>query len=103
VLAPVIAGDRIVLNPVEDLRLNYDPEFPQDVRFYAIRNASDPQIPDPSADIKAANKTAGEIYSEYGAFTTAASAIASWAVIDAAINKGAAKKSAAKAKARKHK
>jgi nucleoside phosphorylase len=73
------------------------------VRFYAIRNASDPQIPDPSGDIKAANKTAGEIYTEYGAFTTAASAIASWAVIDAAINKGAAKKPAAKAKARKHK
>jgi nucleoside phosphorylase len=71
------------------------------VRFYAIRNASDPQIPNPSGDIKAANKTAGEIYTEYGAFTTAASAIASWAVIDAAINKGAARKSAAKAKTSK--
>ena len=63
-----------------------------DLRFYAIRNASDPQIPDPSGNIKAAKQTAGEIYMKYGAFTTAASAIASWAVIDTAINKGSTNK-----------
>jgi nucleoside phosphorylase len=67
-----------------------------DLRFYAIRNASDPQIPDPSGNIKAAKQTAGEIYMNYGAFTTAASAIASWAVIDAAINKGSTNKNSTK-------
>ena len=72
-----------------------------DLRFYAIRNASDPQIDDPSGNIKAAKKTAGDIYSEYGAFTTAASAIATWAVIDAAINKAGAKKSAARRQSNK--
>jgi nucleoside phosphorylase len=54
--------------------------------WYAIRNASDPQIADPSGDIKAAEHQAGQIYSEWGAFTTAASAIASWAIIDARFN-----------------
>ena len=67
-----------------------------DLRFYAIRNASDPQIPDPSGNIKAAKQTAGEIYMKYGAFTTAASAIASWAVIDTAINKGSTNKNPTK-------
>jgi nucleoside phosphorylase len=67
-----------------------------DLRFYAIRNASDPQIPDPSGNIKAAKQTAGEIYMKYGAFTTAASAIASWAVIDTAINKGSTNKNSTK-------
>jgi nucleoside phosphorylase len=72
-------------------------QFPH-IRFYAIRNASDPQIPDPSKNIEAAKQQAGEIYLKYGAFTTAASAIASWAVIDAAINKGSAKGTPAKGK-----
>jgi nucleoside phosphorylase len=52
-------------------------------KWYAIRNASDPQMPDPSGKISEAEKQAGEIYSKYGAFTTAASVIASWAVIHA--------------------
>jgi hypothetical protein len=56
-------------------------------KWFAIRNASDPQIPNPDHDIKAAGKQASDIYSEYGAFTTAASAIATWAVIDTIINK----------------
>jgi nucleoside phosphorylase len=79
-------GDAMVANALQ--------QFP-DLCFYAIRNASDPQIPDPSGDIQAAKQQAGEIYSKYGAFTTAASAIASWAVIDAAINQGSAKTSPA--------
>jgi hypothetical protein len=80
-------GDAMVANALQGF---------SDLRFYAIRNASDPQIPDPSGNIAAAKKEAGEIYSKYGPFTTAASAIASWAVIDAAINKGTGKKSAAR-------
>jgi hypothetical protein len=56
------------------------------VKWYSIRNASDPQIPNPSRDIQAAAQQAGEIYTEYGAFTTAASAIATWAVIETTFN-----------------
>jgi nucleoside phosphorylase len=52
------------------------------VRWFAIRNASDPQIPNPTDDIKAATKASGEIYAKCGAFTTAASVIATWALID---------------------
>jgi hypothetical protein len=51
-----------------------------------VRNASDPQIPNPSGDIEAAQHKAGQIYAEWSAFTTAASAIAPWAIIDAAFN-----------------
>jgi nucleoside phosphorylase len=56
-------------------------------QWFAIRNASDPQIPNPSHNIEEASKQASEIYSQYGALTTAASVIAAWAVIDATINK----------------
>ena len=58
----------------------------KNLKWFAIRNASDPQMPNPNNDIEAAQKAAGEIYSKYGAFTTAASVIASWAIIDAIIN-----------------
>jgi C1A family cysteine protease/nucleoside phosphorylase len=64
------------------------------LQWYSIRNASDPQIANPNHDIKAAQKQAGEIYAKYGAFTTAASAIATWAVIDAAINQSTTNKTA---------
>jgi hypothetical protein len=57
------------------------------IHSFAIRNASDPQIPNPDNNIEAAGKQASEIYSRCGAFTTAASVIATWAVIDAIINK----------------
>jgi hypothetical protein len=57
------------------------------VDWYAVRNASDPQIPNPGGDIHAANHKAGQIYAEWGAFTTAASAIASWAIIDTRFNR----------------
>jgi hypothetical protein len=52
-----------------------------------VRNKSDPQIPNPGGDINAANHKAGQIYAEWGAFTTAASAIATWAIIDARFNR----------------
>ena len=57
------------------------------LKWFAIRNASDPQIPNPDKDIKAAKKQSGDIYSKYGAITSATSIIATWAVIDALINK----------------
>jgi nucleoside phosphorylase len=56
-------------------------------QWFAIRNASDPQIPNPNHNIEEASKQASEIYSRYGALTTAASVIATWAVIDTIINK----------------
>jgi nucleoside phosphorylase len=49
--------------------------------WHAIRNASDPQITVTAGDIAAAEKLAGNIYLKYGPFTTAASAIATWAII----------------------
>jgi hypothetical protein len=56
--------------------------------FHAIRNASDPQIPNPNNDIKAADKQAAQIYAKYGGLTTAASVIVSWAVVYAAAQEG---------------
>jgi hypothetical protein len=56
-------------------------------KYFAIRNASYPQIPNPNRSIQEAGKQAFEIYSRYGALTTAASVIATWAVIDTIINK----------------
>jgi len=56
-------------------------QFPN-VAWYAVRNASDPQIPEPAGvTYTEADKEAGNIYKDYGAFTTAASAIVSWAII----------------------
>jgi nucleoside phosphorylase len=61
-------------------------QFPH-VKWYAIRNASDPQIPAPhianhsDPAYKQADHEAGNIYKDYGAFTTAASVIAAWAII----------------------
>jgi len=60
--------------------------FTSKLKWFAIRNASDPQIPNPNNNIEAASKEASNIYSKYGAFTTAASVIASWAIIDSIIN-----------------
>ncbi|MGA2424097.1 MAG: hypothetical protein ABSG07_08850 [Terriglobales bacterium] len=67
-------GDAMVGNALK--------QFP-DMKWHAIRNASDPQIPNPSGNIEQAKQEAGQIYSKYGAFTTAASVIATWAVIQA--------------------
>jgi len=55
------------------------------LKWFAIRNASDPQMPNPNNYIQAAEQQAGVIYSKYGAFTTAASVIATWAVISVAV------------------
>lgn len=67
-------GDAMVGNALQ--------QFPN-LKWHAIRNASDPQIPNPSNNIEQAKDEAGQIYSKYGAFTTAASVIATWAVIQA--------------------
>ena len=56
------------------------------VKWFSIRNASDPQIANPDHDIEAAKQKAGQIYARYGAFTTAASVIATWAMIDSECN-----------------
>jgi hypothetical protein len=68
-------GDAMVGNALQS--------FPQ-ISWYSIRNASDPQIPNPNHDISEANKEAAQIYASYGGLTTAASLIATWAVIHAA-------------------
>jgi hypothetical protein len=52
--------------------------------WYSIRNASDPQIANPEKNIEQAGKQAASIYARYGGLTTAASVIATWAVIHAA-------------------
>jgi hypothetical protein len=49
--------------------------------WYAVRNASDPQIPNPDNDIEAADKQAAQIYAKYGGLTTAASVVTSWAIV----------------------
>jgi hypothetical protein len=51
--------------------------------WHAIRNASDPQIANPSNNIEEAAKQAAVIYAKYGGLTTAGSLIATWAVIEA--------------------
>jgi Phosphorylase superfamily len=72
-------GDAMVGNAMQNF---------SSMKWYAIRNAADPQIPNPTDNIETALQEAGEIYAKYGAFTTAASVIATWAVIDAEFNKG---------------
>ncbi|SDT12748.1 hypothetical protein [Bradyrhizobium canariense] len=59
--------------------------FP-DIQWYAIRNASDPQISNPSNDIKAAQEQAAAIYARYGGLTTAASALAAWSIIQTSVD-----------------
>jgi hypothetical protein len=60
------------------------------IAWYSIRNASDPQIPNPDHNIEQASKEAATIYARYGGLTTAASLIATWAVIHAAAGEAAA-------------
>ena len=85
---------------IEDLRLNYDSQFAPTAisgggssagaeefeRPILHAPAATPLDPQPTSDIAAAEQHAGQLYSESGAFTTAASAIATWAIIDAAFN-----------------
>lgn len=68
-------GDAAVFQALEKFR---------DMRVYSIRNASDPQIADRNGNIQEASRQAESIYSQYGALTTAASAVTTWAAIVAA-------------------
>jgi hypothetical protein len=52
------------------------------VKFFAVRNASDPQIPNPDNNMDEANQRSGEIYRKYGGLTTAASVIGTWALVN---------------------
>jgi nucleoside phosphorylase len=65
-------GDAMVANALQKFK---------SIAFYAIRNASDPQIPNPEGKISEANQQAAQIYAKYGGLTTAASVLASWAVV----------------------
>ncbi len=67
-------GDAMIGNALQ--------QFPN-LKWHAIRNASDPQIPNPTNNIEQASEESTEIYTKYGPFTTAASVIATWAVIQA--------------------
>jgi len=68
-------GDAMVANAMQGV---------PNISWYAIRNASDPQIPNPSGNITQAGDEASQIYAKYGGLTTAASVIATWGVIHAA-------------------
>jgi hypothetical protein len=57
--------------------------------WYAVRNASDPQIPNPENNLKQAEQQAAQVYAKYGGLTTAASAITTWAILRAATAPGA--------------
>jgi hypothetical protein len=74
-------GDAMVANALEAVA---------GVTWYAIRNASDPQIPNPTGNMTVAARQAASIYAHYGGLTTAASVIATWAVIHAATGNPAA-------------
>ncbi len=52
--------------------------------WYAVRNASDPQIPNPTHNLKEAEQQAAQIYAKYGGLTTAGSVITTWAILRAA-------------------
>jgi len=68
-------GDAMVANALQGV---------PGLSWYSIRNASDPQIPNPDGNMQQANQDAATIYSKYGGLTTAASVIATWAVIHTA-------------------
>jgi hypothetical protein len=51
------------------------------LQFYAIRNASDPQMSVPDKDQPDITKTSFGIYNYWGGVTTAASVIATWCII----------------------
>jgi uridine phosphorylase len=57
--------------------------------WYAVRNASDPQISNPNNNLKDAEEQAAQIYARYGGLTTAGSVITTWAIIRAATTPGA--------------
>ncbi len=59
--------------------------FPN-IAWCSVRNVSDPQIPNPNNNIKAASKEADKIYTTYGGITTAASVVATWSIINTMFN-----------------
>jgi nucleoside phosphorylase len=59
---------------------------PEALSWVSIRNASDPQINDPSGNIQKASKTAESIYETYQEITTAGSVVATWATIIAQLS-----------------
>ena len=56
--------------------------------WYAVRNASDPQIANPNGNLKEAEQQAAQIYAKYGGLTTAGSVITTWAIVRAATATG---------------
>jgi hypothetical protein len=68
-------GDAMVANALQ--------QFPA-IAWHSIRNASDPQIANPTDNMATASAQAASIYARYGGLTTAASVIATWAVIHTA-------------------
>lgn len=56
-----------------------------DVQFFAVRNASDPQIPNPDNNMAEAGDRSSAIYKKYGALTSAASLVATWSIITSII------------------
>jgi hypothetical protein len=65
-------GDAMVANAIHSIA---------GMKWHAVRNASDPQIPNPTGNMKTAAEQAAVIYMKYGGLTTAASLIATWAII----------------------
>ena len=79
-------GDAMVANALQSFK---------SLSWYSIRNASDPQIPNPDKDISEASKQAAVIYARYGGLTTAASLIATWAIIQAGAHSSGSTESSA--------
>ena len=67
-------GDAMVANALQSF---------DSLSWHSIRNASDPQIPNPDNDFDEAKKQSALIYAKYGGLTTAASLVATWAIIEA--------------------
>lgn len=74
-------GDAMVANALQPI---------SGLSWHAIRNASDPQIANPSGNITEAAQQAALIYAKYGGLTTAGSLIATWAIIQAGAGAGRA-------------
>lgn len=66
-------GDAMVANALQSFK---------SLSWYSIRNASDPQIPNPDNKFDEAKKQSALIYAKYGGLTTAASLVATWAIIE---------------------
>ncbi len=60
------------------------------LEWYAIRNVSDPQIPNPNNNLKEADEQAAQIYAKYGGLTSASSVIVSWSLIYSTVKKSTA-------------